>query len=205
MSSHAFDGARTRIVRRASDAFISHGFSDLTMSQLAGLCGLTRRALYHHFSSKEDVFRAAIRLNNVQAFEEADAAARTALGEGGDALEVIFRWLDIRFGNLRRKVAASPFARELNETAFRVAGDIMVEVSLDTSHRLAELIQELCGRGLLTLRPGVTVEKTARLIADAARGVNMARPPIPVSQIAQHYRDIAEALLFGCAVKAVSD
>ncbi|HEY4078877.1 MAG TPA: helix-turn-helix domain-containing protein [Rhizomicrobium sp.] len=201
MSAQPFDGARTRIVRRANDAFLSHGFSDLTMSQLAEMCGLTRRALYHHFSSKEDVFRAAIRLNNVVAFEEGDTAARTALAQGADAQEVIFHWLDARFGNVRRIIAASPFGRELNETAFRVASDIMIEVSHETNRRLAELISDLCARGLLTLRPGATAEKTGRLIGDGARGVNQARPSIPGGQIAQHYRDITEAILFGCAFK----
>ena len=75
MSAQQVDGARTRIVRRANDAFLAHGYGDLTMSQLAQICGLTRRALYHHFSSKEDVFRAVVRLNTLAATEAADRAA----------------------------------------------------------------------------------------------------------------------------------
>jgi AcrR family transcriptional regulator len=199
MTVQPYDGAKARIVNSARETFVAHGYEHVTMAQLAEACGLTRRGLYHHFSHKEDVYRATLRLGNVEAFERGDQAASVALARGASALDVLSEWLDARFGETRRLVGNSPHGRELNEVAFRVGTDIMIEVSYESNRKLAELIDELCRRGLLKLRSGVTAEKLGRLIGDGARGVNQARPPIPNSLIAQHYRDVTEVILYGCA------
>jgi AcrR family transcriptional regulator len=193
--------AKSKIVRSATMAFVVHGFDQLTMGKIAALCGLTRRALYHHFSSKEDLFRACIKQGNVNALEQGDVAARALLDSGASALDVIAGWFDVRFGQVRRRVNDSPHGAALNDLAFRLATDIMIEVSYDTNRNIAELLVELERRGLLVLRKDITVERTARLLGDGARGVNQARPPIPNSRIAQHYREMTEAVLYGCALQ----
>jgi hypothetical protein len=121
------------------------------------------------------------------------------LARGGSALDVVAEWLDTRFGNVRRGVSSSPHGEELNAVAFRVANDIMIEVSIETNAELARLLDDLAARHLLQLKPGVTTRETAQLLGDGARGVNQARPPIPSGQIAARYRRIAEAILYGCA------
>ena len=199
MTVHPYDGAKARIVNNARETFVTHGYEHVTMAQLAQACGITRRGLYHHFSHKEDLYRAMLRLGNIEAFERGDQAASEAIARGANALDVLSEWLDARFGETRRLVGNSPHGRELNEVAFRVGTDIMIEVSYESNRKLAELIEELRRRGLLKLRSGVTAEKMGRLIGDGARGVNQARPPIPNSLIAQHYRDVTEAILYGCA------
>jgi len=167
---------------------------------LAELCGISRRALYHHYSSKEEVFRATLRLNNAIALEAGDAAAAAALARGEGPVDVIAAWLDTRFGGTRRDIGGSPHGRELNDIAFRLGMDVIIEVSHESNRRIAELVSTLQTQGKLRLRDGVSLQKAARLIGDGARGVNQARPPVPNELIAQHYRDIAEAVLFGCAI-----
>ena len=171
----------------------------MTMTALADACGLTRRGLYHHFKNKDEIFRAIIVRSNHEALESSAWAARAMLARGGSALDVVAEWLDIRFGNTRRGVVNSPHGEEMNTMAFRIANDIMIDVSHETHAELARLLDDLAARGLLRLNPGVTTKEAAQLIADGARGVNQARPPIPSGQIAARYRRIAEAILYGCA------
>jgi AcrR family transcriptional regulator len=199
MESQVADSPRLKVIQRARAAFFREGYSRMTMTALADACGLTRRGLYHHFKNKDEVFRAIVVRGNQEAFESSAWAARAMLARGGSALDVVAAWLDARFGDVRRTVSSSPHGAELNATAFQIANDIMIEVSLETNAELGRLIEELVGRDLLRLKPGVTPQETAQLIGDGARGVNQARPPIAPGQIAARYRRIAEAILYGCA------
>ena len=49
-----------RILDAAMRVFRRHGFRRSSIEQAAEEAGLTRQALYHHFSSKEALFRAVI-------------------------------------------------------------------------------------------------------------------------------------------------
>ena len=51
---------RTRILDAAMGVFRHHGFRRSSIEQAAEAAGLTRQALYHHFKSKEALFRAVI-------------------------------------------------------------------------------------------------------------------------------------------------
>ena len=51
---------RDRILDAAMAVFRRHGFRRSSIEQAAEAAGLTRQALYHHFKSKEALFRAAI-------------------------------------------------------------------------------------------------------------------------------------------------
>jgi AcrR family transcriptional regulator len=199
MESQTADSPRLKVIQRARAAFFREGYSRMTMTALADACGLTRRGLYHHFKNKDEVFRAIIVRGNQEAFESGEWAARAMLARGGSALDVVAEWLDTRFGNVRRIVSSSPHGEEMNAMAFKIASDIMIEVSHETQAELVRLLDDLAARGLLRLRPGLTTQETAQLIGDGARGVNQARPPIPAGQIAARYRRIAEAVLYGCA------
>lgn len=193
------DRAKTRVTLAANAAFLEHGYAALTMIDLAKHCGLSRRGLYNHFKSKDEVFRASISLRNAMAVANGDNAGTEALNRGGSAVDVISAWLDARFGQTRRAIGLTPHGKELNDAAFRVAMDIMIEVSYFSNRKLSELITDLCTRGLLVLRQGFTADRVGRLLGDGARGVNQARPPIPNDEIAGRYRDLVEVILFGCA------
>src|SRR5229473_2563365 len=52
--------ARTRILDAAMVVFRRHGFRRSSIEQAAEAAGLTRQALYHHFESREALFRAVI-------------------------------------------------------------------------------------------------------------------------------------------------
>jgi AcrR family transcriptional regulator len=49
---------RARLVAVATELFAAHGHAAVTMEQVSSLAAVTRGALYHHFSGKDDLFRA---------------------------------------------------------------------------------------------------------------------------------------------------
>src|SRR4029079_5384527 len=72
MQAHA--EPQDRILDAAVRVFRRHGFRRSSIEQAAEEAGLTRQALYHHFSSKEALFRAAI----TRLYERALAAETVA-------------------------------------------------------------------------------------------------------------------------------
>ena len=200
MSKIVYRAAAARLVERASEVFLAHGYAALNMARLAELCGLQRRALYYHFHSKEELFRAVLRLRNDHYQAMADNVAAAALERGAPAGQVLGDWLDTRYGHVRRLLLASPHAAELNTVAFGIGLDVMIDEAHRTNLKLQALIEDLAAQGRLHLRPRISAETAAQMIADGARGVNQARPPIPADQLAARYHAIADAILFGCAV-----
>jgi AcrR family transcriptional regulator len=199
MIDEQIDGTRLKIIQKSRALFLGQGYHALTMTGIADACGLTRRALYHHFHSKEEILRTLLVLSNREARDTADWAAQKALARDASVLDVVSEWLDSRFGNTRRTIGRTPHGEELNQVAFHIGHDIMIEVSRETNVRLAALLDELCRRGKLVLNPERTTTLVAEIIGDGARGVNQQRPPVPPGEIAPRYRRVTEAILYGCA------
>lgn len=191
--------AREKLAKRLRQAFLDYGYEKITMSALAEVCGLTRRALYHHFSNKEEAFRFVLRFDGEVAIKEGLAAGRARIEQGASAVEILTEIMDARYGENRRRLAVSPHALEINDQAFRRARDIMVEAAVDFQRHLAKILIELDSRGLVRLCPRITAEALAQMLADGARGSNQTLPPVPVEQLRQRYALIIEAILFGTA------
>ena len=51
---------RTALLAAARDLFASQGFAGTSRDEIAARAGVTRGALYHHFASKEALFRAVV-------------------------------------------------------------------------------------------------------------------------------------------------
>jgi AcrR family transcriptional regulator len=51
---------RDRILDTALDLFIEKGYDAVSLREIAEQVGVTKAALYYHFSSKEDIFRALV-------------------------------------------------------------------------------------------------------------------------------------------------
>jgi AcrR family transcriptional regulator len=51
---------RAQIVAKAREEFFTHGFSKVTTDELAEALGMSKKTLYQHFSSKEELLRAAV-------------------------------------------------------------------------------------------------------------------------------------------------
>jgi AcrR family transcriptional regulator len=185
------------LAARLRQAFLDHGYEHMTMIGLAQLCGFSRRALYHHFSSKEQAFRHMIDFFGRESIAQGVAAGRSVMEAGGSAVDVIVETMNVRYGDARRRLSGSPHALEINDQAFRRARDIMIEAAIDFQAKVAEMLGDMEARRLLQLRPGVTTGVLAQSLCDGARGTNQALPPIPIDELPVRYRQISEAILFG--------
>jgi AcrR family transcriptional regulator len=178
-------------------AFHERGYEKLTMGEIADYCGFTRRALYHHFSNKEEAFRFSMRYDNERQMELGLATAREVMWTGADAVEIITQMLDVRYGDTRRWVMKSPHMLELNDQAFRRGRDVMIWAATEFQKQVAALLVEMEERGLFRIRAGITPEELAQIICDGARANNQALPPIPIEQLPNRYRAMTKALLYG--------
>ena len=103
-----------KLMPRLRQAFLDHGYEQLTMIGLAKACDLSRRALYHHCRSKEDAFRAMLRWRHSREIEAGIEAGGRRIAEGGSAVEAIAAVFDARYGAARRDLERSPHALEIN-------------------------------------------------------------------------------------------
>lgn len=188
---------RTELVARLERAFLEHGYDQLTMTGLAGAVGMTRRTLYNHFSSKEEAFRAFVEHVNAAAVEAGLEAGRTALDEAHDPVDIFVTVLDTRYGHNRRRLATSPHAVEINDTAFRRCRDLMIASAESFHGEVAGLIAEMSALGLLRLRAGTTARDLAQLLADGARGTNQSLPPVDPEGLRRRYAAMVRAILYG--------
>ena len=62
MTKHRYDREATRreLIASARAQFAKHGYTATRTEEIARLTGLTRGALYHHFSDKKGIFRAVL-------------------------------------------------------------------------------------------------------------------------------------------------
>lgn len=187
------------LAARLRQAFLDHGYEQMTMSELAELCGFSRRALYHHFSSKEEAFRHWLDFYGQESIAHGLAAGRKVMDDGGSAIDVLTETMDVRYGDARRRLSRSPHALEINDQAFRRCRDIMVGAAVDFQARVADMLVEMKGRGLLRLKPGTKPAILAQSLCDGARGTNQSLPPIPIDELHLRYRQIIAAILFGAA------
>jgi len=57
---------REEILKSAAHLFIQHGYSGLSMREIAESVGVTKAALYYHFKDKEDLFLAILEVNLIR-------------------------------------------------------------------------------------------------------------------------------------------
>jgi len=85
---------RDRILEAALDLFIERGYDKTSLREVAERVGVTKAALYYHFSSKEEIIRTLIQ-PIYDHFEPLAAALarRPDLKEWGEGLAAIVEWV----------------------------------------------------------------------------------------------------------------
>lgn len=187
------------LMLRVRQAFLDYGYSGLNMVTLARVCGFTRRSLYNYFNSKESAFRGSIAYDNALFVRNGMAAGEEIRREGGSALDIFSHIMDVRYGFTRRIVNQSPHILELNAEAFKLCRDIMIATAIEFQGELERLILELARDGLLRLNGRFSAREIAQMLADGGRAVNQALPPPTSEELTGRYRQLCEAILYGCA------
>jgi len=187
------------LLTQVNQAFLDNGYSGLSMVGLAKVCGFTQRALYYYFSNKEDAFRAMIAFRQAESVKLGLEAGRTIRAKGGNALDILTRILDVRYGDTRRRVMRSPHTVELNAEAFKRCRDLMIKSAISFQADLENVIADLQASRMLKLNRRFTPAQIAQALADGGRAVNQALPPIAREDYSARYRQICEMVLYGCA------
>ena len=74
------EGAREALIEAATQLFIEHDYADVGTEQILRRAGVSRGALYHHFPSKLDLFRAVFEASERKVVERVAQAALAASG-----------------------------------------------------------------------------------------------------------------------------
>jgi len=104
---------RDRIIDAAMLVFRRHGFRRSSIEQAAEAAGLTRQALYHHFKSKEALFRAVIERLHENALSAEIAAGSVTEKQGGGLADILMAQITARFTFLIASLEGSPHIEEL--------------------------------------------------------------------------------------------
>ena len=157
--------------------FRRHGFRRSSIEQAAEEAGLTRQALYHHFPSKEALFRAGIERLYEKALV-AEAAAARAAAEDADAslADILIAEIGARLGTLFAALEGSPHLDELFSEHLAQARDLYQTYSARFEAEIAATIARVCRARKLKLASGTPVEGLARCVEMAIHGTKSAYP-----------------------------
>ena len=104
---------RNRILDAAMTVFRRHGFRRSSIEQAAEAAGLTRQALYHHFESKEALFRAVVEQVYESALAAEIAAAKATEKAGGGLADILVAQITARLTYFIASLDGSPHVEEL--------------------------------------------------------------------------------------------
>ena len=165
-------GSPDRILSAAESIFARFGFRRASMSQIADEAGLTRQALYHHYSSKEALFRAVVEQLHELAYE-AEAVAGLDQEEAGAGLaDILASQIAARFRYLLECVEESPQAEELLSEHQLQTRDLYQSFIEHNADLRVETINRVCAKQGLCLQNAMTSRDLARCIQIAIRGFN---------------------------------
>ena len=90
----AVNDTRDRILETALDLFIERGYDKTSLREIAERVGVTKAALYYHFSSKEAIIRTLVHplVDHLESLAAA-LASRPDLKTWGEGLEAIVDWV----------------------------------------------------------------------------------------------------------------
>jgi AcrR family transcriptional regulator len=165
-----------RILDAAMRVFRRHGFRRSSIEQAAEEAGLTRQALYHHFPSKEALFRAVLEQLYQRALAAETAAARAAEARGADLADILIAEIAARLGALFSALEGSPHLEELFSEHLAQARDLYQTYSARFAAEVATTVKRLCRAQKLKLAGGISPEELARCVEMAIHGTKSAYP-----------------------------
>jgi AcrR family transcriptional regulator len=156
----------------AMETFARYGYRRASMDQVAEAADLTRQALYHHFESKEALFRAVVEALHDGALQAAAAGGARAEQAGSSLADVLAGQVEAKIRYVIERLQGSPHVEELLSEHQHQAGDLnqrsheqMLALEVATIERLAKTQR-------LALRDRMSALDLAKSIQFALRGDN---------------------------------
>jgi TetR/AcrR family acrAB operon transcriptional repressor len=168
--------AQDRILEAAAAVFRRHGFRRSSIEQAAEAAGLTRQALYHHFKSKEALFRALIEQLHEKALAAAVMSANVAEKAGGSLADIVVAQVTGRLKQLIGALEGSPHIEELFSEHLAQARDLYQKYAELYDAHNASTIERVCRQQRLTLTKGMTPRNLSRCIEMAINGTKSMHP-----------------------------
>ena len=165
-----------RILDAAMRVFRRHGFRRSSIEQAAEEAGLTRQALYHHFNSKEALFRAVIERLYQNSLAAEISAAKAAEEDGRELADILIAEIGARLQALFASLEGSPHIEELFSEHLAQARDLYQTYANRSADEVAATIARVCRKRKLTLAGGVTARELARCVEMAIHGTKSAYP-----------------------------
>ena len=165
-----------RILDAALRVFRRHGFRRSSIEQAAEAAGLTRQALYHHFQSKEALFRAVIEQLYERALAAEIAAADAAEKTGGSLADILAVQVNARLRHLIASFDGSPHIEELFSEHLALGRDLYQKYATAYAAQIASTIERLCRTQQLVLARDMTARTLAQCIEMAMHGAKSAYP-----------------------------
>lgn len=167
---------RDRILDAAMAVFRRHGFRRSSIEQAAEAAGLTRQALYHHFESREALFRAVIVRVHEDAMAAELAAANAAEKAGGGLADILLAGVTARLRQFIASFEGSPHIEELFSEHLLQARDLYQKYAEHYAAHGAATIARVCRKQRLALADGMTPQKLAHCLEMAINGAKSAYP-----------------------------
>jgi AcrR family transcriptional regulator len=189
---------RDRILEAAMTVFRRHGFRRSSIEETAEAAGLTRQALYHHFKSKEALFRAVIeRLHDV-ALADGKTAAERAEAAGGTLADIVIAQIAARLQAFVASFDGSPHVEELFSEHLIHGRDLYLHYAALHDAQVAATIERTVRRQKLALAPGMTAARLARYVELAVTGTKSAYPSMrPVDAFLRDAEAMVRTLIAG--------
>jgi AcrR family transcriptional regulator len=175
-------GPKTRILDATMLVFRRHGFRRSSIEQVAEAAGLTRQALYHHFESREALFRAVIERVHASAIDAEQAAIGEAEQAGGDLADILVAGMTARMSTMIASFDGSPHIEELYSEHLVQARDLYQKYSAIYAERLVETVTRSARRQKLVLPQGMSPAEFARLVEMAVHGSKSQHPAMQPAQ-----------------------
>lgn len=184
--------------------FRRHGFRRSSIEQVAEAAGLTRQALYHHFESKEALFRALIERVHESAIAAEDAAVSAAEKAGGGLADILAAGMTARLKTMIASFDGSPHIEELYSEHIVQARDLYQTYSALYMQRLVATVARIARKQKLALPQGLSPAEFARLVEMAVHGSKSQHPAMqPADAFLRDMAMMVRTLCAGAAPKSL--
>lgn len=162
-----------RIIEAAITIFGQYGYRGSSMELISQEAGLTRQALYHHYDSKEAIFRACIAAVNEGAYAAEKAAGLAQENAGKGLADVITAQIAARFDYLIDCLKSPLHAAEILSERQRQTRDLYQSFNDQKLELLVQTITSFCAASGDVLRDNITPLELARSLEFAMHGFEL--------------------------------
>ena len=187
MTADVAEGARSRLLAAAVEAFATRGFHGTTTRDIAAAAGMSPAALYVHHRSKEELLHQISRAGH----EATLALVEEAVASTDDPVAQLARLVE---DFVRHHAVAHTSARVVNYELAALSAPHLAEI-LELRHRIDLVVRDLVERGVAagaftTPDPVMTASALLSLGIDVARWYRDEGVWTP-DDVAAHYRQLA--------------